>query len=151
MNDILIVLYPWVKALHIMAVISWMAGLFYLPRLFVHHVEQAKVGSEMSETFKMMERKLYQIIMTPAMIVAWLCGLLILVTPGIVDLWSFNWIHAKLLAVVLMTGFHDWLGKRLKEFEADENTRIGRTYRLMNEVPTVLMIVIVVLVIIRPF
>jgi len=151
MTDILVTIYPWIKALHIMAVISWMAGIFYLPRLFVHHAEQASVGSELSETFKMMERKLYQIIMRPAMIVAWLCGVLILVTPGILDLWSFNWIHIKLLGVIGMTVFHVWLGKRLKEFEADANTRTGRSYRLMNEVPTLLMIVIVVLAVVKPF
>jgi len=151
MTDILIALYPWVKALHVMAVISWMAGIFYLPRLFVHHTEQATAGSELSDVFKMMERKLYKIIMNPAMMVTWVCGLLILVTPGIVDLGSFNWVHIKLLAVIAMTGFHIWLGKRLREFEADENTRTGRTYRLMNEVPTVLMIVIVVLVVVKPF
>lgn len=151
MNDILLAIYPWIKALHIMAVISWMAGIFYLPRLFVHHAEKAVVGSETSEIFKMMERKLLKVIMNPAMIVTWLCGLLILVTPGVLDLWSFNWIHVKLIAVLGMTWFHHWLGKRLKEFAADANTRSGRTYRIANEVPTVLMIVIVVLVIVRPF
>ncbi len=134
-----------------MAVISWMAGLFYLPRLFVHHAERGKVGGDISETFKMMEQKLLKVIMNPAMIVAWICGLLILVTPGVVDLSSFNWVHVKLAAVLGMTWFHHWLALRLKEFAADQNTRSGRTYRLMNEVPTVLMIVIVLMVIVRPF
>jgi len=100
LNDILIILYPWIKAVHIMAVISWMAGIFYLPRLFVHHVEQADIGTEMSETFKMMERKLLKVIMNPAMIVTWVCGLLILATPGVIDFWSFSWIHVKLLAPI---------------------------------------------------
>ncbi len=151
MQDILLILYPWVKALHVMAVISWMAGIFYLPRLFVHHSERAERGSELSETFKMMERKLLKVIMNPAMVVTWVCGLLMLATPGIVDLWSFNWIHVKLLGVGLMTWFHHWLALRLKEFADDKNTRSGKTYRLMNEVPTVLMIVIVLMVIVRPF
>jgi len=105
----------------------------------------------MSETFKMMERKLLKVIMNPAMIVTWVCGLLILATPGVIDFWSFSWIHVKLLAVLALTWFHHWLAMRRKEFEADKNTRTGRTYRLMNEVPTVLMIVIVVMVAVRPF
>lgn len=151
MYDILIGLYPWIKALHVMAVISWMAGIFYLPRLFVHHAERAEVGSETSETFKMMERKLLKVIMNPAMIVTWICGILILITPGVVDLWDFNWIHLKLVAVLGMTWFHHWLSLRLKDFATDANTRSGRTYRIMNEVPTLLMIVIVLLVIVRPF
>ncbi|QHQ36598.1 protoporphyrinogen oxidase HemJ [Algicella marina] len=143
-------LYPWIKAIHIMAVIAWMAGLFYLPRLFVHHAERAKPGSELSETFKMMERKLLRIIMNPAMIVTWIMGILLLMT-GIVDFGSEYWIHAKLLLVLAMTVFHMWLAKCRKAFETDTNAYSGRTYRLMNEVPTLLMIVIVVLVVVKPF
>lgn len=151
MSDVLTTIFPWVKALHVIAVISWMAGLLYLPRLMVYHVERGTLGSEISETFKVMEGRLLRVIMTPAMMVAWVCGLLMLFTPGIVDFGSFNWIYIKLAAVVGMSVFHEWLGKRVKEFANDANTRSSRTYRLMNEVPTVLMIVIVVMVIARPF
>lgn len=147
---ILATIYPWVKALHVMAVLSWMAGLFYLPRLFVHHTERVTVGSETDGLFQMMERKLYKIIMNPAMMVAWACGLILVATPGVID-WSAAWSYAKLLCVVAMTVFHVWCGKRLKEFEDGANTRTGRSYRLMNEVPTVLMLIIVVAVIVRPF
>ena len=150
-TEILLSLYPWIKALHVIAVISWMAGIFYLPRLFAYHAERAVPGGEMSETFKVMEKKLIRIIMNPAMIVTWICGLAMLATPGIVDLTVFGWIYIKLLLVVVMTWFHHWLSARRKEFERDENTRNGRTYRLMNEVPTLLMIGIVILVIVRPF
>ncbi|WP_316013371.1 protoporphyrinogen oxidase HemJ [Roseobacter sp. HKCCA0434] len=139
--------YPWLKAGHVISVISWMAGLFYLPRLFVHHAERAEIGSEMSETFKMMEMKLYRVIMTPAMMATWLFGLSLVAIPGVVG-W---WFAPKFIAVVAMTWFHVWLNARRKEFLADANSRTGRTYRYMNEVPTVLMIVIVVVVFVKPF
>ena len=131
--------------------IAWMAGLFYLPRLYVHHVERAEVGSEMSETFKMMERKLLRVIMNPAMIAAWVLGLLLVATPGVLSVWADGWFAVKFLMICLMTWFHHWLSLRRKEFEADQNTRTGRTYRLMNEVPTVLMVVIVIMVVVKPF
>ncbi len=151
MLDFLSSIYPATKSLHVISIISWMAGLLYLPRLFVHHVERAPVGSETSETFKMMERKLFNIIMRPAMISSWFFGLLLLATPGIVS-WSQDlWIYAKLALVLAMTGVHEWLGARVREFAEDRNSRSGRHYRIMNEVPTVFMILIVVLVIARPF
>ena len=148
--EILFAIYPWVKTLHIIAVISWMAGLLYLPRLFVNHVERAPEGSETSEIFKGMEERLLRIIMNPAMIVTWVCGVLLAVTPGIVD-WSsvYPWIKAAM--VLGLTWFHHWLGRERKVLAADGARRTGRTYRLMNEVPTVMMIVIVVMVVVRPF
>ena len=150
LQDVLLWFYPWSKALHIMAVISWMAGLFYLPRLFVYHAEKGKPGSELSETLKTMELKLLRVIMNPAMIATWLFGLMLLGTPGIVD-WSEVWIWLKLILVVGMTWFHHALGLWRKEFLADKNTRTGRTYRMWNEFPTLLMFGIVILVVVRPF
>ncbi|MEM9582302.1 MAG: protoporphyrinogen oxidase HemJ [Pseudomonadota bacterium] len=149
MSDVLYSFYPWVKALHVMAVISWMAGLFYLPRLFVHHTEKVKIGSETDKLFQMMEVKLLRVIMNPAMIVAWLAGLYMMAL-GAFD-WSAAWSWMKLAAVLAMTWFHHWLGKRRKDFVAGENALTGKQHRMMNEVPTVLMIVIVVSVIVRPF
>ncbi|WP_238366360.1 protoporphyrinogen oxidase HemJ [Mesobacterium pallidum] len=148
MSDLLALAYPYVKAFHIMAVMSWMAGLFYLPRLFVHHTEQAEVGSEMDRTFQMMEQKLLRLIMNPAMIATWIAGLCLVFTPGIVD-WSSVWPWTKAAAVLVMTWFHHWLGLRRKDFVAGTNTRPGRTYRMMNEVPTLLMIVIVLSVVVK--
>lgn len=150
MSDILSSLYPWIKSLHVMSVIAWMAGLFYLPRLFVYHTEQVKAGGETDTLFQTMEVKLLRAIMNPAMIATWLFGSLLAFTPGIVD-WSAVWPWTKALSVIGMTWFHHWLGLRRKDFLAGKNTLSGRTYRLMNEVPTLLMIVIVVSVIARPF
>ena len=150
MFDFLSSLYPWTKALHVMSVIAWMAGLFYLPRLFVYHVEKAADDTTLSEVYCEMERKLLRLIMNPAMIAAWLFGLMLVFTPGIVD-WSSGWPWIKAVAVLAMTWFHHWLGKRRKDFLAGTNTVSGRGYRLMNEVPTVLMVVIVIMVIVRPF
>ena len=149
MSEILGTLYPWVKALHIAAVISWMAGMFYLPRLFVYHTERATVGSELDQTFQIMEAKLLKLIMTPAMIVAWLCGL-ILISMGAMD-FGAAWSWIKIIAVIGMTIAHFWLAKRRKDFAQGTNTRTGRTYRLANEVPTVLMLIIVIMVTVRPF
>ncbi len=150
MFDLLSSLYPWTKALHVISVIAWMAGLFYLPRLFVYHVEKAADKADLSEVYCEMERKLLRLIMNPAMIAAWLFGLMLVFTPGIVD-WSSGWAWLKAAAVLAMTWFHHWLGKRRKDFLAGTNTVSGRGYRLMNEVPTVLMVVIVIMVIVRPF
>lgn len=144
-------MYELTKALHIMAWTSWMAGLFYLPRLFVYHAERANAGGEMAETFKVMERKLLKLIMTPAMIVTWVTGLWLAFGVGVIDWSSDGWMHAKLLLVVLMTGFHHMLQKWLRVFAADANTRTGRFYRMMNEVPTLIFVVIVILAILRPF
>ena len=148
MTDILINLYPWAKAFHIMAVISWMAGLFYLPRLFVHHVEQADENAEMASVFQMMEEKLLRVIMNPAMIATWIFGLMLVFTPGVVD-WSWAWPWAKAAAVLAMTWFHMWLAVRRKELANGQNNLTGRTFRIMNEVPTVLMIVIVLSVVLK--
>ncbi|MCF7698653.1 protoporphyrinogen oxidase HemJ [Loktanella sp. M215] len=141
--------YDWIKALHVMAVIAWMAGLFYLPRLFVYHAERATIGSELDRTFQIMEDKLLRLIMRPAMITAWICGLLMIAMGGL-DFGAV-WGWAKLIAVIAMTGAHAWMAARLKDFAAGRNTRSGRSYRLANEVPTVLMIVAVVAVIVKPF
>ena len=141
--------YAWIKALHVMAVIAWMAGLFYLPRLFVYHAERAPVGSELDRTFRVMEEKLLRVIMNPAMITAWICGLLMIAMGGL-DFTSV-WGWAKLLAVIAMTAAHMWMAARRRDFALGRNTRSGRSYRIANEVPTVLMIVAVVAVIVKPF
>ena len=148
MTEILSNLYPWTKAFHIVSVIAWMAGLFYLPRLFVHHVERVGYEGETHDLFVMMERKLLRVIMNPAMIATWVFGLMIVFTPGIVD-WGMIWPWTKAAAVLVMTWFHHWLGYRRKEIMAGSNTRDGRTYRIMNEVPTVLMFIIVFSVVMK--
>ena len=143
-------LYPWTKSIHIIAVVAWMAGLFYLPRLFVYHAEQAQPGSDRDSMLQEMERKLLKAIMNPAMIATWIFGLCLIATPGVVD-WSAVWPWSKAASVLGMTWFHMWLGKRRKEFVAGTNTRAGRTYRMMNELPTLLLVVIVISVVARPF
>lgn len=148
MSDILASLYPWTKAFHIMSVISWMAGLFYLPRLFVYHAEQAKKGDQLDQTLKIMEFKLLKVIMGPASIATWVFGLMLVFTPGVVD-WSAVWPYTKALGVIAMTGFHHWLMARYTDFERGENVLNGRRYRLMNEVPTVLMILIVLSAVVK--
>lgn len=148
MSDILASAYLWVKAFHIISVISWMAALFYLPRLMVHHTEQVGLSGETHALFTMMEGKLAKVIMSPAMMATWGFGVLLVVTPGIVD-WSFVWPWTKLAGVLGMTAFHVWLMKRVRAFEAGENTLTGKQYRMMNEVPTVLMIVIVFSVVLK--
>jgi putative membrane protein len=145
----LLPLYPWIKALHIVAVISWMAGLLYLPRLFVYHCDVAR-GSPESERFKVMERRLLKQIMTPAMIATWVLGLLLVATPGVID-WAAGWWHVKLLLVILMSGFQGGLSRWRRDFMEDRNTRSQRFYRIANEIPTVLMVVIVIMVIVKPF
>ena len=150
MIDLLNIAYPWIKVLHLAAVISWMAALFYLPRLLVHHVERTSPGSgsEMDVTFQMMEEKLHRVIMNPAMMVAWICGLL-MIGLGVLDFGAI-WGWAKLFGVIAMTAFHVWLGKERKSV-AKGLARSGRSYRMANEIPTVLMLVILVAVIARPF
>ncbi len=142
-------LYLWVKALHVISVIAWMAGLFYLPRLYVYHC-QADTGSDRSETFKIMERRLLRAIMNPAMVASYLFGVWLLLIPGIAD-WSSGWLHLKLAAVLGLTVVHGLLAKWRKDFAEDRNARSETFYRVINEVPTVLMIAIVVMVIVRPF
>ncbi len=149
MTEWLTLAYPWLKVLHIFFVIAWMAGLLYLPRLFVYHAE---VGPESpaSATFKIMERRLLRGIMNPAMILTWVFGLLLVSSP-LSGGWSQPWLHAKLLLVVILTVLHHMLGRWRKDFERDANTRAPRFYRIANEVPTVLLLAIVVLVIVKPF
>lgn len=146
----LLELYPWVKAAHILAIISWMAGLLYLPRLLVYHC-RAEPGSAQSETFKVMESRLLKVIMGPAMVAAWIFGVVLLATPGTVD-WSEDfWIYGKLLLVVGLTAVHMMMGGYAKAFAEDRNNRSERFFRIINEVPTVIMIGIVVLVTVKPF
>jgi len=128
-------------------VVAWMAGIFYLPRLFVYHADSAP-GSDKAETFKVMERRLYSVIMTPAMIATWLAGLA-LATSG--NFWADRWLSFKLVLVVAMTAFHLWLGARLRDFASDNNRTASRTYRMVNEIPTLLLIGIVILVVVKPF
>jgi putative membrane protein len=140
--------YLWVKALHILAVIAWMAGFLYLPRLFVYHCG-AEPGSVQSETFKVMERRLLRGIMNPSMIVAWAAGLALAVN---IEAWSgAGWFHAKLTLLVILTGLHMMTARWRRDFAADANTHSERFYRVMNEVPAVLMVGIVILVVVKPF
>lgn len=148
MGYILIDIYPYVLSFHIMAVMSWMAGLFYLPRLFVYHAERAKAGDQLDETLKIMEYKLQRYIMGPASIATWIAGLTLVFTPGIVD-WTSLWPYTKAMAVIAMTGFDHWLMQMRKKFGRNENTLTGRQYRMMNEVPTLLMVIIVVSVVVK--
>ena len=140
--------YLVIKWLHIVSVISWMAGLFYLPRLFVYHVEVAKDDS--ARMLEIMERRLLRAIMNPAMVATWIFGGMLLATPGIVD-FSSGWIWVKIAGIGALTWFHHWLGLRRKDLLNGTNTVTGRGYRLMNEVPTVLMLAIVGMVVIKPF
>ena len=137
----------WLKAFHIMAVVAWFAGLFYLPRLFVYHAN-AKPGSELSETFKVMEHRLLTAIMTPAMAIVWLTGLTLAYWEGA---FSDSWLHAKLALVFLLSGYQGALSRWTREFAADRNTRSAKFYRIANEVPTVFLIAIVLLVVLKPF
>ncbi len=150
MADFILHYYDWFKVLHVLAIISWMAGLFYQPRLYVYHAERAAKGSELSETLKIMEQKLMHIIINPAMILSWITGVaLILANPSM--LFNSKWLPVKLAMLVLMQIFHAFLSIWRKDFLRDENKHSGVFYRVSNEVPTVLMIVIVIMVIIKPF
>lgn len=141
--------YPWTKAFHLMSVIAWLSGLFYLPRLFVYHCEAAR-GSAESERFKVMERRLLKQIINPAMIATWSFGILLVLTPGIID-WHAGWWHTKLLSVLLLSGYTGALSKWRRNFLEDRNNRPARFYRIANEVPTLLMAVIVIMVSVKPF
>ena len=147
--DFLADFYLWTKALHIIAVIAWMAGLLYLPRLFVYHTETTP-GSAESERFKIMERRLLRAIMNPAMIATFLFGGMLLATPGIVD-WGAGWIWAKLALVAVMSHLHHLMARWRKDFADDRNARTQRFFRIANEGPTLAMIVIVIMVVVRPF
>jgi putative membrane protein len=140
-------LYPWIKALHVIAVISWMAGMLYLPRLFVYHTDAAP-GSQQSETFKTMERRLLRGIMTPAMLVTWGLGLWL---AWRVFGFMGGWLHAKIAAVVALSAVHGYLAANVRRFADDRNVRTARHWRFVNEIPTLLMIAIVILVIVKPF
>ncbi|TPI61554.1 protoporphyrinogen oxidase HemJ [Mesorhizobium sp. B3-1-3] len=139
--------YPWVKAIHVIAVIAWMAGMLYLPRLFVYHVDAEK-GSVQSETFKVMERRLLRGIINPAMIVTWVFGLW-LAWKGFG--FQGGWLHAKIALVLVLSGLHGYLAAAVRKFAEDKNEKPARHWRIVNEIPTLLMIVIVILVVVKPF
>jgi protoporphyrinogen IX oxidase len=139
--------YLWIKALHVLAVISWMVGMFYMPRLFVYHAD-APAGSPQAATFAVMEKRLQRIIMLPALILTWITGL-VLATEG--TWWKAGWLHGKLLLVLLMTGLHGYLAVQRKRLAASENRHDARFFRMVNEVPTLLLIGIVILVVVKPF
>jgi putative membrane protein len=139
----------YIKAFHVIAIIAWLAGLLYLPRLFVYHA-QSKVGSEQSETFKVMERRLLRAITTPAMLASWVLGVA-LAFSGAIDWSRDGWFHAKLVLVLMLSAYSGLLAMWTKDFALDRNTRSARFYRIANEVPTILMIFIVILVVVRPF
>ena len=142
-------LYPWTKALHIVSLIAWMAGMLYLPRLFVYHCETAP-GSQASELFKVMERRLYKLIMTPAMLATFGFGIILALTPGLVD-WHAGWFYVKIAAVLGLGGVHGAMNKWRRGFLNDQNVKPQRFFRIANEVPTVLMLVAVVMVVVQPF
>ena len=141
--------YEWFKALHVISVIAWMAGMLYLPRLYVYHAD-SEVGSDKSETFKIMERRLLRAITNPAMIASFIFGGLMLATPGVID-WSMGWIWVKIAMIVAMSGIHGLLARWRRDFEADRNVRPAKFYRMWNEAPTIPLIVIVIMVIVKPF
>jgi putative membrane protein len=140
-------LYPWLKALHVIAIIAWMAGMLYLPRLFVYHCD-AEPGSRQSETFKLMERRLLVVIVNPAMIATWVLGLWLAWTGG---WYAVGWLQAKVVLVLVLSAVHGFFVRWVRDFGADQNRRSKSFYRIINEVPTVLMIAIVVLAVVKPF
>ena len=140
-------MYEWIKALHVIAVISWMAGMLYLPRLFVYHCE-VEVGSRQSETFKLMERRLLKAIINPAMAATWLLGLWLAYDSGF---FRAGWFHAKFALVIVLSALHGFLARTVKDFAADRNRRGAKFYRIINEIPAVLMAGIVILAIVKPF
>ena len=147
--DVLAYAYPWIKSLHIMSFTAWMAGLFYLPRLFVYHT-MVTPGTPESERLKVMERRLLKQIMNPAMMATWTFGILLVLTPGVID-WARGWWHTKLFCVLGMTVFHHALIVWRRGFLEDRNRLSERFYRIANEVPTLLMIIIVIMVVVKPF
>ena len=142
-------IYLWIKALHIVAVIAWMAGILYLPRLFVYHAMQVP-GSDVSEVFKVMERRLFNYIMMPAMILTWLFGILLIGSLGL-HVFYEPWFILKAILVLLLTHYHFYLGKCLRLFAIDQNTKTSKFFRVINEVPTLLLIFIVFIVVFKPF
>ena len=149
MYDLFIFLYPWYLVGHIISVVAWMAGIFYLPRLFVYHSEEVSKNSNTDRLFVKMEDRLLNVIMVPAMISSWFFGVCLSIIPGVVD-WAVFWPWIKLFSVLLLTIFHFWLSKQQVLFKKGQNKLSGRTYRIMNEVPTVLVIIIVTMVIVQP-
>lgn len=148
MAEILLQHYDWLRALHIISVIAWMAGMLYLPRLFVYHADAQK-GSDKSETFKIMERKLLKIIMNPAFVAAWVFGLLMLwANPSLM---SEGWMHVKLTGIIVLSGLHHVYARWVKKFAKDENTRPAKFYRIWNEAPALIMVVIVIMAVAEPF
>lgn len=144
--------YLWFKAVHVIAIISWMAGMLYLPRLFVYHAEceqGSKTSSKTSETFKVMERRLLRFIMNPAMIVAWIMGLLMIGANP--ELMQQGWMHGKMACIIIMTIIHMMFSKWRKVFEADQNEKSAKFYKIWNEVPTALMVIIVIFAVAEPF
>ncbi|KAB8320055.1 protoporphyrinogen oxidase HemJ [Tolypothrix campylonemoides VB511288] len=139
----------WVKALHILSIIAWMAGMLYLPRLFVYHADAQK-GSVQSETFKVMERRLYRGITTPAMVASWIFGLWLAFGFGIVD-FSQGWMWLKAAMVIALSGIHGFYGRLLRDFANDGNTKSSRFFRAINEIPFVIAIIIVISVVVKPF
>lgn len=139
--------YPWIKAIHVVAIISWMAGLLYLPRLFIYHCD-APVGSQQSETFKVMERRLLTLIMTPAMVIAWALGLWLAYVGGHL---AAPWMWAKFALVIALSATHDYFARTVRAFAEDRNDKPPRHWRMVNEIPTLLMIAIVILVVVKPF
>ena len=140
-------LYLLFKALHLISVISWMAGLLYLPRIFVYHSESINVPQK--ETFKTMERKLYNYIMMPAMLLSWLFGILLIHTLGF-SVFSELWMQIKTVAILILTHYHFYLGKQIRLFASEENTKSSKFFRIINEIPTILLIVIVIVVVFKP-
>ena len=149
MIDLPATAYLWIKALHIIAVIAWLAGMLYLPRLFVYHCG-AEPGSKQSEDFKIMERKLLRGIITPSMIITFILGAILLFDLDL-DVWREGWLHAKLTFVVVLVAYHGLMSRWRMDFEADKNVRSAKFYRWMNEVPAVVMFGIVIFVVVRPF
>ena len=140
-------MYEWVKAFHIIAVIAWMAGMLYLPRLFVYHCD-AELGSRQSETFKMMERRLLKAIMNPSIIATWVLGIWLLWSGG----WfAAGWMDTKIVLVLVLSGLHGFLVRWVRDFAYDRNRHSGKFYRIINEVPTIIMIGIVILAVVKPF
>ena len=148
MIDLLAGLYPWIKAFHILSVIAWMAALLYLPRLYVYHTEQVGLDGETHALFQTMQYTLLTVIMNPAMIATWVFGLCLALIPGVID-WGAVWPWTKLVGILAMSGFHGWLGKQRKAFAAGGPVKTGRQYRMMNEVPTLLMVLIVLSVVVK--
>ncbi len=149
MADFLTDWYLWIKAFHLIFVITWMAGLFYLPRLFVYH-SQVKAGGPEDQRFQVMEKKLLKIIMNPSIMLVWILGLMLVFTPGVVS-WAEGWPWVKAAAVIVLTGFHHVLGRWRKDFALGKNKHPERFYRKVNEVPSILLVIIVIMVIVKPF